>query len=300
MGVKKRGLGKELGDLLGANLDGFLSTKPEIPDTVLTQKQGRQIYDLPIVSLQRSAYQPRKIFDEQQLHELANSIREQGVLQPILVRQCTADIYEVIAGERRWRASLLAGLDTIPAIIQEIDEQRCMALALVENIQRENLSPIEEAEAIQQLMQLYAYSQQKIADLLGKSRVSVSNLLRILQLVPAVRKLLNNGDIDLGHAKVLLALPEALQLQAAQQIVNETLSVRETEKLVKYLLTPQQKQEIVLSPMQRINTLEKKIKGKLGVRVKVLAHATGHGRITLDYKDETQLETLLQCLVGDD
>ncbi len=226
MNVKKRGLGRGLDALLG-----------EMPST-LSDEMGS--HSLPIDVLQRGKYQPRRDINPEKLQELANSIAMQGIVQPIVVRGISPGRYEIIAGERRWRAAQIAGLHHVPVIIKEIDDRTAIAIALIENIQREDLNALEEAEALHRLLTEFTMTHQQVADAVGKSRATVTNLLRLLELLPEVKKMLLNNQLDMGHARALLALVGEQQILVARKIVNQGLSVRLTEQLIKGILNPKQ------------------------------------------------------------
>ncbi len=231
--VKKRGLGK--------SLDALLSyTSTEVQTSADTEDQIQdQLTQMQVEQIQRGKYQPRRDMDPQALEELANSIRSQGIIQPLIVRP-VGNKYEIIAGERRWRAAQLAGLTEVPVIVRHIPDEAAIAIALIENIQRENLNPIEEATALQRLINEFGMTHQQVADAVGKSRTSVTNLLRLLALPEEVKSMLERGLLEMGHARTLITLPESVQLEAAEMIVSRGLSVRETENLVRQLQAPAQ------------------------------------------------------------
>ncbi|OAJ35586.1 putative chromosome-partitioning protein ParB [Piscirickettsiaceae bacterium NZ-RLO1] len=228
--AKRRGLGKGLDALLsGASLDTTLIGKK-------ADRNRETLKYLPIDVLQRGQYQPRRDMDPDALESLAASIRKQGVVQPIVVRPVGGEKFEIIAGERRWRASQLAGKETIPAVIRDIPDDIALALALIENIQREDLNPIEEAAALQRLIDEFDMTHQQVAEVVGRSRAAVSNLLRLMALESSVKTMLERGDLEMGHARALLSLAKNQQIQSARQVVARELSVRDTERLVKKLL----------------------------------------------------------------
>ena len=231
--AKKRGLGG------GRGLDALLGTVRKVKEDVSAVEAGQapagELRQLPVEWLERGRYQPRREMDPQALQELADSIRAQGILQPIVVRALSAQRYEIIAGERRWRAAQLARLESVPALVREFSDEAAIALALIENIQREDLNPLEEAVAMQRFADEFSLTHQQVADAVGKSRVAVTNLMRLLALHDEVKRSLEHGDLDMGHARALLALERAAQITAANQIVARKLSVRETEALVKKL-----------------------------------------------------------------
>ncbi len=254
---------------------------------------------LPVEQIECGTYQPRQHLDPQALDELAQSIRAQGLMQPIVVRQIAAQRYEIIAGERRWRASQLAGLERIPALIREASDTATMAMALIENIQRENLNPIEEATALQRFQREFKLTQQEIADLVGKSRVFVANLLRLLNLPDAVKALLIQGELEAGHARALLGLPRHRQLEAAQAVIEKSLTVRQTEALVRQWLQRENDAETpVLSGRARvvhtdIQRLEERLTERLGVAVEVRHRRQGRGELIIRYGSLDELQGVL-------
>ena len=215
----KRGLGRGLDALLG--------------DISVAEEKKQHLQSLPIESMQRGKYQPRKDLNPEKLQELADSIKAQGIIQPIVVRKISFEKYEIVAGERRWRASQLAGLTQIPVVIKEIDDRTAMAMALIENIQREDLNPLEEAEALKRLLDEFEMTHQLIAEAIGKSRTTVTNLLRLMDLHPDVKKLLLSNHLEMGHARALLSLEGSKQVALANKVIKEGLTVRATERLVK-------------------------------------------------------------------
>src|SRR5690606_6070144 len=225
MATKKRGLGRGLDALLGG---ASVSTMQE----QAVQADVRELQELPLDVIQRGKYQPRRDIDPVTLEDLAQSIKAQGVMQPIVVRSIGGGRYEIIAGERRWRASQQAGLERIPAMVREISDEAAIAMALIENIQREDLNPVEEAVALQRLQQEVQLTQQQVADAVGKSRVTISNLLRLIALPEEIKTLLSHGDLEMGHARALLGLPAERQVEGARHVVARGLTVRQTEALV--------------------------------------------------------------------
>ncbi|WP_348943681.1 ParB/RepB/Spo0J family partition protein [Chitinibacter sp. FCG-7] len=272
---------------LGRGLDALMG-EPSASDELKT---------LAVEQLQPGKYQPRSLMDEDALQELAASIRAQGLMQPILVRaiadnQSATERYEIIAGERRWRAAQLAGLSEIPALVREIADEAALAMALIENIQRENLNPLEEAIGIQRLVDEFGLTQEAAAQALGKSRSAVANLLRLLNLVPAVREMLLAGQLDMGHARALLPLNEDRQLEAARHVVLKGLSVREVEALVKKMQAePQQKPALPADP--QIIARQENLSARLGTKVRIVTGKQGQGKITIEYENEAQLDALL-------
>src|SRR3990167_7832322 len=229
MAVKKRGLGRGLDALLG-------STSVASLEEQALKADSREFQYLPLDLVQRGKYQPRRDMDPAALEELAQSIKAQGVMQPIVVRPIANGRFEIIAGERRWRASQQAGLETIPAMVREVPDQAAIAMALIENIQREDLNPIEEAVALQRLQQEFQLTQQQVAEAVGKSRVTITNLLRLIALPEEIKTLLSHGDLEMGHARALLGLPAAQQVEGARHVVARGLTVRQTEALVRQWL----------------------------------------------------------------
>jgi ParB family chromosome partitioning protein len=243
--------------------------------------------------VQRGKYQPRKDIDPESLQELADSIKAQGVMQPIVVRPISDRKYEIIAGERRWRATQLAGLDTIPAVIRDVPDEAAIAMALIENIQREDLNPIEEAAALQRLQQEFSLTQQEVADAVGKSRSTVANLLRLMSLQEDVRRLAEHGDLEMGHARALLGLEGGEQSHAAAQVVGKGMSVRQTEALVRHLLEAKDKpaQNKTLDP--NIRHLQDDLSQRLGTRVQIQHSAKGKGKLVLTYSSLDELDGIL-------
>jgi ParB family chromosome partitioning protein len=284
--VKKRGLGRSLDALLVGS-----SSVAEHEGAGFQSKDKLSL--LPVDVIQRGKYQPRHDMDPEALQDLANSIRAQGVIQPIVVRHLLGGRYEIVAGERRWRATQLAGLKEIPAIIRDIPDEAAVAIALIENIQRESLNPIEEAMALQRLLTEFSMTHQQVADAVGKSRATVTNLLRLLTLAEEVRILLEHGDIEMGHARALLALTEASQVDAAQMVVNKNLSVRETEELVRRLQLPN------LPDMPKaidpdIRRLQEDLENRIRLAVAISCNPKGKGKLVIRYNNLTELDAILE------
>ena len=250
--------------------------------------------NLPLDLISPGAYQPRSIFDTDRLEELATSIRHQGVIQPIVVRVMDDDRYELVAGERRWRAAQLAGLDEIPAIIRKVPDEIAIAMALVENIQREDLNPIEEASALRRLVDEFQMTHQEAGDAVGRSRSAVSNLLRLLELSEDVRELVDAKHLEMGHARALLTLEPSLQAKAAREVVSKGLSVRETEQLVRRYKNPPVPKTIKTDP--DIQHLQDKLAEKLCARVKLSHNARGKGKMVIAYNSADELEGILEQL----
>ncbi len=289
MNTKKRKLNRGLDALLGTDLTKKAPAgKAEASTISLGDGDLRQ---LPLEFLQRGKYQPRIDFDEAALQELADSIKAQGVMQPIVVRSIGADRYEIVAGERRWRASQLAALDTIPAIVRDISDETAIAIALIENIQRENLNPLEEARALKRLQTEFDLSQQEVAKAVGKSRPVIANLMRLLSLEREVSEMLEHGRIDAGHGKVLLALDGGDQVRAARKVVDSKLSVRQTEGLVKAMLAP----AVDTAPQRKdpdIDRLERQLSERFGTKV-VIENKNGRGKLVIQYSDLDVLDGIL-------
>ncbi|MEZ2745814.1 ParB/RepB/Spo0J family partition protein [Halopseudomonas bauzanensis] len=282
MAVKKRGLGRGLDALLG---------QPN-PNEKTEGSQDQLLRDLPVDLIQRGKYQPRRDMDPQALEELAQSIKAQGVMQPIVVRPIAGERYEIIAGERRWRATQQAGLDSIPAVIREVPDEAAIAMALIENIQREDLNPIEEAIALQRLQQEFELTQQQVADAVGKSRVTITNLLRLMSLPDDVKLLLERGDIEMGHARALLGLPTEQQTEAARQVVARGLTVRQTEALVRQWLNPRRDASDIRSNPD-IDRLQQDLAERIGAEVKIQHGAKGKGRLVISYNSLDELDGVL-------
>ena len=289
MNTKKRKLNRGLDALLGTDLTKKAPAGTAEASTI--SPGDGDLRQLPLEFLQRGKYQPRINFDEAALQELADSIKAQGVMQPIVVRSVGADRYEIVAGERRWRASQLAALDTIPAIVREISDETAIAMALIENIQRENLNPLEEARALKRLQTEFDLSQQEVATAVGKSRPVIANLMRLLSLEREVSEMLEHGRIDAGHGKVLLALDGGDQVRAARKVVDSKLSVRQTEALVKAMLAP----AVDTAPQRKdpdIDRLERQLSERFGTKV-VIENKNGRGKLVIQYSDLDVLDGIL-------
>ncbi|HVK99888.1 MAG TPA: ParB/RepB/Spo0J family partition protein [Dongiaceae bacterium] len=293
MSAKKKGLGRGLDALLAsASLPKKeVPTDPTQPVPASETLDG-ELRHLPIEFLQRGRYQPRRDMDPQALEDLAASIKAQGVMQPIVVRPIGGKQYEIIAGERRWRASQLAGLDKVPCVIRDVPDEAAIAMALIENIQREDLNPIEEAAALQRLQDEFELTHQQVADAVGKSRTTVTNLLRLMSLSAEARKLVEHGDLEMGHARAILTLDALKQTEAARTIAARGLSVRQTEALVRRL---QQEQiaagETRLDP--DIRQLQDSLSDKLGAPVLIQHGAKGKGRLVIRYASLDELDGIL-------
>lgn len=274
---------------LGRGLDALLSGN--------IKEQGDVLRDLAVGQLKPGKYQPRSRMDEASLNELAASIRAQGVMQPILVRMLEDGSHEIIAGERRWRAAQLAGLSQVPVLVRKVADNAALAMALIENIQREDLNPLEEAVGIQRLIDEFQMTHQAAADAVGRSRSAASNLLRLLKLSQPVQAMLMEGELDMGHARALLALEGAMQIAAANKIVLNGFSVREAEKLVQNELTPAVKREAKkTAPNRDIARLQEKMADRLGAKVAIQHKAKGGGKLVIEYKTLEQLEGVLAIM----
>ncbi len=291
MAVKRRGLGRGLEALLGSQAEEVQDT-PEAP-TAEAPLEGT-LRHLPIEVIHRGRYQPRTEFDPDALQELADSIRAQGVVQPVVVRPAPDDkTYELIAGERRWRAAQLAGLHEIPAIVRHVSDQATIAMALIENIQRQNLDPIDEAGALQRLMSEFEMTHQEVADAVGRSRTSVTNILRLLGLNDDVKEMLHRGRLEMGHARALLGLKGEQQSEVAHQAVAKQLSVRETERLVRRLQSPERRPPPKKAVDPDVRRLEQRLSEQLGSRVKINHSAKGKGSVVIHYTNLDELDGIL-------
>ncbi|HYK16207.1 MAG TPA: ParB/RepB/Spo0J family partition protein [Burkholderiales bacterium] len=282
--AKMKGLGRGLDALLGSE------------EPAAARAAGDQQAELKVDLLQPGKYQPRTRMDEATLKELADSIRMQGVMQPILVRPVGGGRYEIIAGERRWRAARMAGLSDVPALVREVPDNAALAMALIENIQREDLNPLEEANGIQRLVTEFNITHDKAAEMVGRSRSAVSNLLRLLALSEPVRDLLHQGKLDMGHARALLALTGMQQIETARLIAERGMSVRETEKLVGRLLrgTPAKKPRKTSD--RDVLRLQEELAQKLGTKVEIKAGSKGRGSVVIQYSNLDQLDAILARL----
>ncbi|PLW70905.1 ParB/RepB/Spo0J family partition protein [Pseudohalioglobus lutimaris] len=294
MSTKKRSLGRGLDALLGASAKA--NEAAEASESTVAQAAadpGNLLKELAIDLIQRGKYQPRRDMEPESLQELANSIKAQGVMQPIVVRPISDRKYEIIAGERRWRATQLAGLDTIPAVIRDVPDEAAIAMALIENIQREDLNPIEEAVALQRLQQEFDLTQQEVADAVGKSRSTVTNLLRLMSLQEDVRRLVEHGDLEMGHARALLGLEAGDQSHAAGQVVAKGMSVRQTEALVRHLLEAKEKPKAAPTLDPNIRHLQDDLSQRLGTKVQIQHSAKGKGKLVLAYSSLDELDGIL-------
>ncbi len=286
MAVKKRGLGRGLDALLSGPTVSALEEQAVKVDK-------KELQHLPVELIQRGKYQPRRDMDPQALEELAQSIKGQGVMQPIVVRPIADDRYEIIAGERRWRATQLAGLDTIPAMVRDVPDEAAIAMALIENIQREDLNPVEEAIALQRLQSEFQLTQQQVADAVGKSRVTVANLLRLISLPDVIKTMLSHGDLEMGHARALLGLPEEQQVDGARHVVARGLTVRQTEALVRQWLNGKPEPVEASKPDPDITRLEQRLAERLGSSVQIRHGNKGKGQLVIRYNSLDELQGVL-------
>ncbi len=287
MARRKAGLGRGLDALLSS---GHRNDKKDVADSELSK--------LPVDKIQRGQYQPRIHIRQESLEELAESIRTQGLVQPIVVRPIS-DGYELIAGERRWRAAQMAGMQEIPAIIKDVPDQAAAAMALIENIQRENLNPLEESQALQRLIDEFGLTHQQTADSVGRSRTAVTNLLRLLDLEDGVKEMLDEGQLEMGHARALLAVGGQTQVAAARHIVAKGLSVRETERYIRKLKAEDQGKPKPAKAERSpdVVRLENNLADKLGAPVKIQYNSKGQGKITVSYNNLDELDGILEHIL---
>ena len=296
----RKKLGKGLGALLSAgsaqNMSRLLNSG-KVSETNAMPGEGEELKHIPVDLIQRGKYQPRVEMDEAALGELALSIKAQGVMQPIVIRSIAPQKYEIIAGERRWRAAQIAGLDLIPAVIKSVGDEAAIAMSLIENIQRENLNPIEEALALKRLQDEFELTQQEVANAVGRSRTAVTNLMRLVGLHIDVQKMLQSGKLEMGHARALLTLPDPKQVEFARVVAQKGLSVRQTEALVRKVNFEDVSESggnTHLDP--DIKKLEESLGEKLGAKVLVQHNANGKGRLTITYNSLDELDGILAHL----
>jgi ParB family chromosome partitioning protein len=301
MAAKKRGLGRGLDALLGPAkvqaipVEAVSASAVEVVERNAGPVDG-ELRTLGVEQLQRGKYQPRIDMHNESLEELADSIRVQGVVQPILVRPIDGSNYEIIAGERRWRAAQLAELQDVPVVVREMDDRTTIAVALIENIQRENLNPLEEAHALQRLINEFEMTHQQAAEAVGRSRTAVSNLLRLLELGEVATGMVQRGELEMGHARALLALNGGKQAEAAHHVVNHGLSVRATEHLVKKLISEANHPESKIQPRRRdpdLVILEQDLSDRIGAPVAVQANPKGKGKLVISYNSLDELDGIL-------
>ena len=288
MAAKKNPLGRNLSSMLSK------STLQHAAESASESSERDSLKSLPLDLISPGPYQPRSIFDKDRLEELAESIRHQGVIQPVVVRAKGEDHYELIAGERRWRAAQLAGIESIPAIVRKVPDEIAIAMALVENIQREDLNPIEEATALRRLVDEFQMTHQEAGDSVGRSRSAVSNLLRLLELSEDVREMVDARHLEMGHARALLTLEPSLQAKAAREVVARNLSVRETEQLVRRLKNPPVPKVTTLDP--DVQRLQNALAEKLCAKVKLSHNAKGKGKMVIAFNSADELDGILEQL----
>jgi len=279
--VKKPGLGRGLDMLLSSSAKDDEANKDS------------ELKKLPVELIHKGEYQPRLSIDPDALQELAESIKAQGLVQPVVVRRIEGGEYELIAGERRWRASQIAGLHTIPAIVRDIPDQAAAAMSLIENIQREDLNPLEEAIAMSRLIAEFGLTHQQTAESVGRSRTAVSNLLRLLDLEDGTKELLDAGKLDMGHARALLALTDKLQVETANTVSDKQMSVRETEKLVKRIANPSEKKASPAKKALEVQKLEESLSEKIGAPVNIQYNNKGKGKLVVEYNNLDELDGIL-------
>ncbi|NJA04683.1 ParB/RepB/Spo0J family partition protein [Methylomonas sp. MED-D] len=277
---KKRGLGRGLSELLG-----------DVVSPPAGAEKPQDVQKLPIEFLQRGKYQPRRDMDPEKLKELSDSIAAQGIIQPIVVRKTDGDKYEIIAGERRWRAAQLAELAEVPVIVKDIDDRSVMAVALIENIQREDLNALEEAEALHRLLDEFELTHQQIAESVGKSRTTVTNLLRLLDLAGEVKTMLARGQLEMGHARALLGLDEAKQVEIANKAVKQHLTVRAVEKLVREL--HDEKPAVAKKVDPDTLRLQRELSERTGAKVEINHQSNGKGKLVINYSSLEELEGII-------
>jgi ParB family chromosome partitioning protein len=298
MAKRKTGLKRGLDALLGAKTQANQAAKRAVDEqstnkgTISSEPEDGDLRNIPVEFLKPGKYQPRRDIGDEGLEELANSIRAQGVIQPIVIRPIGKDSYEIIAGERRWRATQKAGLAEIPAIIKDVPDEAAIAMSLIENIQRENLNAIDEALALQRLMQEFELTQQEVADAVGKSRTTVTNLIRLLGLNEDTRTLLERGDIEMGHARALLSLDGDEQSHAGRLVAEKGYSVRETEALVRKLLNPVPVKEKPIKSRD-VERLEMNLSDHIGSAVKIEYNKKGKGKLVIAYSSLDELDGIL-------
>lgn len=285
MSVTKRGLGRGLNDL---GLDQLLSTVNQNPGDI----PAEELRNLPVEYLTAGKYQPRKDFDQEALRELSESIVSNGIIQPLIVRRLENNKYEIIAGERRWRAAQLAGLSEVPTVVRDISDDSAVAMALIENIQRENLNSIEEAEALQRLIDEFGMTHEEIAKVVGKSRSTISNLLRLLALNDGVKTMVERGDLEMGHARAMLSLDHNQQFQTAKAIVEKGLSVRATEGFVRKIQEPP-KTKAKRSEDPDVVRLQNTLSDELGAQVSIQHSSSGKGKLIIKYNSLDEFEGIL-------
>ena len=295
--LKRRGLGKGLDALLSPQTVDSSTTSQHSENKADQNEQNNnsELQNIAVNNLQPGKYQPRKDMSPEALEELSNSIKSQGIIQPIVVRSVGGNNYEIIAGERRWRAAQLAKIDVIPCLIKNVADESAVAIALIENIQREDLNAMEEAVALERLLTEFELTHQEVANAVGKSRTTVSNLLRLNNLNNDVKILVEHGDIEMGHARALLALTGEIQTETARTVAAKELTVRDTEKLVKKTLDPVEiKEEKIKDP--NTESLEHKLSEKFGTEISINHNKKGKGKLVISYANLAELEGILAQL----
>jgi ParB family chromosome partitioning protein len=297
MNAKKRALGKGLNALLGDDYDSVRKPAPKMEYDI---KEAGGVFEIPLNQIYENPQQPRKLFDEEKLNELADSIKEQGVIQAITVRMIKAREYQIISGERRWRASKLAGMKSIPAFVRQIEDKQNLELALIENIQRENLNAIEISLSYKQLQDEFDLTIEELGKKVGKNRSTVNNYLRLLKLPDPIQASIRDQEISMGHARALITLDnEADQLFILKQIVEQDLSVREVEKRVKAALQPKEKKSKEKPALPyRYQQVNERLNAKLDSKVQIQRNAKGKGKISLNFKDDEQLDLFIEKLLS--
>lgn len=285
MNASKPRLGRGLDALLGGSKPGKQPAAASDAD---------QLKELPVDLIQRGKYQPRTHMDESALQDLADSIKTQGIIQPVVVRKIESGNYEIIAGERRWRAAQMAGLHKVPVVIRDIPDEAAVVVALIENIQRENLNPVEEAAGLQRLIDEFGLTHQQIAETIGRSRTAVTNLIRLLGLQPKHKELLEQGKIDMGHARAMLPLEEEKQTELANAVVQKGLSVRQAEAMAKKLQEGKQRKKKKPEKSADIKTLEDDISERLGATVLIDHKPNGKGKLVIEYHSSDELEGIIE------
>lgn len=297
MAAKKRGLNRGLDELLGRRGAPAPTAGPRLVETEPSSLPREGLRELPLEKIRPGKYQPRESFDQQALEELARSIEANGVVQPIVVRERGAGEYELVAGERRWRAAQLARLASIPAVIRDVSDRRTLAIALIENVQREDLNPLEESGALQRLLMEFQMTHREVADAVGRSRTAVTNLLRLQDLEEPCKAHLLEGRLEMGHARALLSLRGADQQTAAQEVIRRKLSVRATEALVRnWGEEPEEKLPRAATKDPDIVRLENELSEKLCARVAINHSAKGKGKLSIQYNSLDELEGILEHL----
>lgn len=294
MSFKKKGLGRGLSELGLSELLSGQAAAVVAEEAPVQTAAASGFVELNIDQLKPGQYQPRQQFPQEKLEELADSIRRQGIIQPIVVRS-VLNGYEILAGERRWRAARLAGLQTVPVVVREMSNENAIAVSLIENIQRQDLNAIEQAQALQRLIDNFGLTHEQAADAVGKNRASITNLLRLLKLSDTIQEYVQNGRLEMGHARALLMLGEIDQLKCAKKIIENNLSVRETEKLVKSFSAPETEEKIVYQQNAdpNIRRLEREISDKLAAKVSISHQNNGNGKLVIHYNSSDELEGIL-------